>query len=112
MRLTGELMSEPRMAPDPPDDTPSAQDLMARLGEGARLERWAGSRLAHGPRADGQAFLFADGVSIGCPPDLARALAGATVIDQGLLTSLGVQPDAFDVLAWLVGQGTFGFPED
>jgi len=112
MRLTGELMSEPRMPPDPPDGTPDADELMTRLGEGARLERWAGSRLAHGPTAEGHAFLFADGITGICAPDLARALAEATMIDHGFVMSFAALPDVADILVWLVGQGTFGFPDD
>jgi 50S ribosomal protein L16 3-hydroxylase len=112
MRLAGELMSEPRMPPDPPETMPAGADLMARLVGGGRLERWAGSRLSHGPAADGRAFLFADGGSIVCAPELAATLAGATAIDGGVIDLFPAQADLADVLAWLVAQGTFGFPED
>jgi hypothetical protein len=112
MRLAGELMSEPRMPPDPPDSVPTGADLMARLAAGGRLERWAGSRLSHGPAVDGRAFLFADGGSIACAPELAAALAGATAIDRDFIDLFPVQLDLADVLTWLVAQGTFGFPDD
>ena len=112
MQLAGELMSEPRMAPDPPDISPAAHDIMARLATGERLERWAGSRLAHGPGTHGQGFLFADGASITCAPDLAATFAAATVIDNAMIEPFPEQSNVPDILAWLVGQGSFGFPEE
>lgn len=109
--LAGELVSEPRMPPHPPAQTSTGAAVRKRLEAGDVLERWAGSRLAHGALSDGQAALFADGGSMTCPTELARLLASATAIDLAMLDGPH-DPDALDaVLVWLVGQGTFGFAE-
>lgn len=111
MVLAGELVSEPRMPPHPPATAPEGEAIRERLEDGETLERWAGSRLAHGALTDGQSALFADGGSIKCPSDLARVLASATAIDRAIFDE-ELTPDAVDrVLTWLVGQGTFGFAD-
>ena len=111
MVLAGELVSEPRMPPHPPASAPDGEAIRGRLEDGETLERWAGSRLAFGALSDGQAVLFADGGSMTCLSDLARDLASATAIDRAIFDE-PFDPDAVDrVLAWLVGQGTFGFAD-
>ena len=112
MRLAGELMSEPRMPPNEPTDQIEPGDIMSRLAAGQRLERWSGSRLAYGPATNGKAYLFADGASVICRPDIASAIAQTTEIDAQFVASLSSDADIAEVLSWLVRQGTFGFPED
>jgi 50S ribosomal protein L16 3-hydroxylase len=110
MRLTGELMSEPRMPSEPPDRVLTGEAILDCLADGGRLERWAGSRLAHGPASDGRAYLFADGTSHLCTPRLAAVLAAATFIESGLIEPFVDDGELASVLAWLVGQGTFAIP--
>jgi len=112
MRLAGELMSEPRMPPDPPEDAMTASAISNHLDAGGRFERWAGSRLAHGPADDGHAYLFADGASWLCGRPLAAALARATTIDRDLIAPFRDDPALPEVLAGLVGQGTFAVPPE
>ncbi len=111
MRLAGELVSEPRMPPDQPADQIEPGEIMTRLATGERLERWSGSRLAHGPAANGAVYLFADGASITCMPGTAAAIAQATMIDAAFVASISGEADVAAILGWLVGQGTFGFPD-
>ncbi|MEM7121267.1 MAG: cupin domain-containing protein [Pseudomonadota bacterium] len=109
--LAGELVSEPRMPPHPPAAAPDGTSIRRRLCEGDVLERWAGSRLAHGALSDGQSVLFADGLSIPCPGELARILSSSTSIDLAAISG-PFDADAVDgVLAQLVEQGTFGFAD-
>lgn len=109
--LAGELASEPRMPPHPPAVPPDGGSIRQRLEAGDVLERWAGSRLAHGSLADGRSVLFADGASTVCPGEFAKVLASATAIDLPKISGT-FEPNVVDgVLAWLVGQGTFGFAD-
>ncbi len=111
MALVGELTSEPRMPAHPPAIPLDGQSIRERLAAGDVLERWAGSRLAHGALSDGRSLLFADGASIACPQELASVLASATSIDHAMISGL-FAPETVDmVLAWLVEQGTFGFAD-
>jgi 50S ribosomal protein L16 3-hydroxylase len=112
MRLAGELMTEPRMPPDPPEHGVTADEIMAHLSKGGSLERWSGSRLAYGPASDGRAYLFADGGSLLCSPELAEAFAAATAIDRDHIAPFADDPELKPVLIWLTGQGTFGLAED
>lgn len=112
MRLAGELVSEPRMPPETPDPRPASESILVRLAAGDKLERWSGSRLAHGAVSAGRTLLFADGTSMACEPTLAACLSTATVIDQELIAPFMAQHETTDVLTWLVGQGSFGFPDE
>jgi len=104
-RTIGELMTEPRLAPTPPDDLIDPATLTARIGSGDGLMHALGSRWAHVGQGTGS-LLCVDGECRQTDVDLAAILCVRAPIDEQTLSRWQEEPSAWSLLADLVNQGS------
>lgn len=100
--------AKPWLAPEPSDHPLTADSLVARLDEGARLRRHPDARVLWCERAEG-IWLFADGESWALPEGLARlaaCAAGTAPFGAAELAAASDPPAAAEVLATLHAQGS------